>query len=138
MRFPWSHFAASMLLIQALTGWCWHCPCACAPAAQSAADGLPANEGCKCCEHERQGTSDRHFPSAPDNGRLQCHGICVYVATEKAPIVGPDLVRASDMPALASSRLLSTGVDQAWEIAHEPLKSGPPLRLHLLHQIMLI
>jgi hypothetical protein len=63
----------------------------------------------------------------------------VYVSTEKATIDFPHLVRACDMPAPAAvSKPQLDGVGLAWAIAHESLKSGPPLRLHLLHQIILI
>ena len=130
-------FAAGMLLIQALTGWCWHCPCACAPAQQSAA--VVSDDGCCCCERENFDTPVHPGPTAPDKARLQCHGICVYVSPDQATIDGPHLVRACDVPVPAATwGLQLDGVGLAWAIAHEPLKSGPPLRLHLLHEIILI
>lgn len=118
-----------LLLIQSLTGWCWHCPCDCAPIADHTAIPVAADD---CCEDEQ---------SPADSGKcnLECRGFCIYLPTEKPQVDHPDFSLPLDFDAVTlAARELRTGCAICWGETEKAAESEPPMRLHLLHQVMLI
>ena len=121
-----SILVTSCLLAHALFGCCWHHSHDCV------AHEAIAYSGGGCNDH---GCPAKH--SEPCNCRIECGAICVYLPIEKTVIdcspVTFDLVATN--PTLfrdESANLLS------WELASGLAASAPPLRLHLLHQILVI
>lgn len=133
MRQVVSSFVAVLLLIQAMSGWCWqpsrdcgHCDAAKVRVSQPCCGG----HGCDKGQEEE--------PQAPCQHELECHGFCTYSLPDKTEIDSPDLVAALDFvgidSAVANTRPLAT---VRWSL-DGPHDSRLPLRLHLYYQILLI
>jgi hypothetical protein len=127
MRLFLTSLTSAMLLLQAVTGWCCHRPVNAnlgvrtAPVAACCADCTPA------CPAKSPATP-RHSP--------QCLGVCTYVLAEKSQIDGPQSVVARDFLLVTSvvDSSLTGHLERSWSA----IELMPPLRLHLLHQIILI
>ena len=136
MRAFSSILMASLLLIQAVSGWCWHPARDCTGLGLSAA---PVAWTVRCCNCDREGAKEEEPSQAPCRCRLECSGICTYVPPVKTQIDAPQLVVDFDhlaiSPALADSQAVSTNWTQ---VAYGASELAPPLRLHLLHQTLLI
>ena len=90
-----------------------------------------------CCQHRRHDTESR--PTNPCGSKVECQGTCTYVAPEKVRIAGQPLVASFDLPAMLPAGLATHAVTAfGFEFGHLPLAGAPPLRLHLLHQSLLI
>lgn len=129
-----SHLLASILLVQALFGWCGRPPykevnC------DTSAGTFSTKSCCNQCGTNAQG----EHPVGPCKCEFECQGVCTYVRPEKT------LVDSSQWSLLA----LFLEVDPALAGSHSafgsigvrachPLDSKPPLRLHLVHQVLLI
>lgn len=131
-----SNLMASLLLIQAVTGWCWHAPNDCANCAHSTvhrvARTCSCRDQCKPCEHS-EGSP------APGGSKGKCHGFCTYVAAQETRIDMSQATVSFNMAAIVLTELdrqLTSAI--AWERACHLAVSEPPLRLHLLHQLLLI
>jgi hypothetical protein len=126
---------AGLLLIQALTGLCcYHArAAACCETSAVAKSDVP-----DCCQRKKQKTPPQKAPSVPCP-RCECMGFCTYVQSDKVELDFPQLVLPFDLliPAQisADSQFNSPSF---WIAATHPPAAGPPLRLHLLHQIILI
>lgn len=124
-----SHLTASLLLVQALSGWCYE-----RAEVGSAAQGQVVH----CCGHDDCALGHEGQSEDPCPSESECHGFCTYVTS-----VGPQLdvlqVSLADCIWFVPSRL-DSGIIGA------PCRNGqadvglhePPLRLHLLHQILLV
>jgi hypothetical protein len=131
-----SNLTASLLLTQALTGWCWQCPCDCAPLARSTADEVATDD---CCERDGRSFPDRQPPAGSGKCQLECRGFCIYLPVEKAQIDGPQLAVPLDFAAITSaSEASQLAAGLCWDHTRKRVESEPPLRLHLLHQIIQI
>lgn len=131
-----SNLMASLLLIQPVTGWCWHAPddCAngrCSTVLRVAAKCSCQDSRCKPCRH----SDDSSAPC----GKSECQGFCTYVASQETRI---DMSTAAVSFNIAAILLTQAGHQLtsaiAWERACHFAISEPPLRLHLLHQLLLI
>lgn len=124
-----SHLTASLLLVQALSGWCY----------ERAELGSPAEAPVvHCCRHDNCEVGHEGQSQEPCQSESECRGFCTYVTS-----VGPQLdvlqVSLADCVWFVPSRLDS-------EIIGAPCRNRqadlglhePPLRLHLLHQILLV
>lgn len=134
MRAVSSNLMAGLLLIQALSGWCW----------QSARERIALEASAvqvmsteRCCDCEESGDED---PSqAPCKCRLECSGICTFVPPEKTQLDLPQLVVGFDHLAVAVALADSQIVSAFWtEVAGGPSELKSQLPLYLLHQILLI
>ena len=123
-------FAATLmsafLLAHALLGCCWHHEHGCAT------HGAVAHSD-ECCNYGDCPTHD----SGPCNCRIECGSVCVYISLEKtvvdcSPVMLDVVALNPTLPGNHSAKLLS------WELASGLAASAPPLRLHLLHQILVI
>ncbi len=130
-----SHSMAALLFIHALLGCCWHHAHRSAPSESTPAQ---TSKPVACCHHQDEGESEQQ-PQAPCDGRLECQGICTYLPPQKTQIDFAQVLLPFDhvavLPAAGSDCLAPTA---SWEFNCGPLDLKPPLRLHLLHQILLI
>lgn len=131
-----SNLLAGLLLIQALTGWCdrslYVCESGCAEVADS---GLADN----CCKHDVCPVGEDRSPADSCPSKGECHGICTYVPSQETRIDTSQVVLPvafmAVIPATADAETVSSlSLDSLWHSAI----SEPPVRLHLLHQIILI
>ena len=135
MRTLLPNLMAISLVVHAAVGCCWHHEHGCAHGDNS---NTPICKSTQCCEHDDCPSHQGEAPEYPCHGKLECHGVCTYVAPQKirldsslavAPLASATLwLLFSDAQAAFGS---------AWNTA-DPAEFEPPLRLHLLHQIVLI
>jgi hypothetical protein len=133
MRTVFCSLLCNSLLIHAVLGCCWH------DAHDAAAcDGsLPSLAADADCCHDGDSATDEHGPQVPCKGHPDCHGLCNYLPVQKT---GFDncldhmvIDFAVDVPAASGSQI------SALSFAAGPSEYyPPPIRLHLLHQILLI
>ena len=130
-----TNLLASVLLIQALTGWCCSHACACSNSTNRVSIcAVPVNQCCGKCEK-------RTVPAKPAKPCKcqECHGLCTYLPTQKthrdsAKIASPfDLAESMSWCALPTGDVIPRST---LELSTSHL--AQPLRLHLLHQIFLI
>lgn len=136
MRALVSNLTAVLLVIHAMIGCChhhWHCDDECATAANVSA------APCHCCERHNGSHDEGELPSSPCNGERECHGVCTYLPTQKTVVDASSTDAGFDFDApipmildghLAAARL-------SWGRAHI-LNDPPPIRLHLLYQVLQI
>lgn len=126
-----SHLLASLLLIQALTGWCWHCP------HDTCSDQVAeAKNSSTCCCHESRQHDDS---TIPEQCPRECQGFCVYVSSVDTQV---DLLQLDIsfhcQVQVIDSLLAASPAPVAWDRIVDSVDSRPPLRLHLLNQSLLI
>ena len=135
MQAALSNLMAALLLIQALTGWCCYHPCA-STAVQTTT--LVQSHRPSCCDDCDDESRPAPKPTAPCRCQ-DCLGFCTYVPTDKAQVDCPQLVVPIDslafVPILADSHMSGMFFG---DVAKGPPVAEPPLRLHLLHQVILI
>ena len=125
-----STLMASLLLIQAMLGLCWHPSrdCACLESSVSTVT-------VGCCNDQCEGTRDEE----PCNCQLECSGICTFIPPEKTRIDSPELAVGLHHLAMSSTPAESQGVSASWaEVAYGPPELKPPPRLHPLPQNLFI
>lgn len=123
---------ASVLFVHAALGCCWHCASCCTGCENS----VSAASGSTCCGHHQQTPKQ---PQTPCKCPLECHRVCIYVPTHRAPVEGPQLTASFDIVVNTCTLWRSQlAVSPSWERTREPLAAEPPVRLHLLHQLLLI
>jgi hypothetical protein len=128
-------FTAGLVCLHALLGCCWlHAQrCALCPA-----EACQVAEHDGCCSHDRSERPGGHESDDPCQCRIECQGVCVYLPPEKAQIDCSDLTISFAICAtpawLDGSHMdgLPGRPRGGWA------DSVPPLRLHLLHQVLLI
>jgi hypothetical protein len=137
MRAFLSNLTALLLIVHAMFGCCrhhWQSDTECAAATTICAESAPGCGHC-CCSHDED-----EQPSEPCSGGLECQGVCTYLPTSKTVVDASAANNAFDFAAIAATLLdgrLAVSVSP-WARAHAPDDSPPRLRLHLLHQSLLI
>ena len=140
---------AAALIVHAVLGCCWHHAHDCVRCDNPIAHvpGLTAktSDQVACCKHHHgagpeASEGQQEQPSQePCKCRFECRGVCAYLPPQKTQIDSPELVVAFDYAIVAPMR---AGVPIApalsWELAGNLANVEPPLRLHLLHQMLLI
>ena len=136
MRTLVSNLTAALLVIHAMIGCChhhWH------QDDESAATSTGV-ACCCCCDHHDHSHGTSEAPNQPCNGERECHGVCTYIATPRtslaAATLGVDLDFAAVIPVHGGSPFAAATT--LWNQLQVCDDSPPPLRLHLLHQILLI
>jgi hypothetical protein len=119
---------AGLLLIHAVFGCCWHHAHEC----EHAIEAVPP---ATCCLHDHDQGSQHN--DEPCDSKHDCEGSCIYVVPQKIKIEAPqwlviDLLTA--LPALTDHRFHSAS---SFENFSSPRPFEPPLRPHLLHQVLL-
>jgi hypothetical protein len=135
-----SSLTAAMLLLHAFVGCCRHAAhdASCRETSNSASCAARAAD---CCRHGHQDADhEDQTPTTPCKCRLDCKSLCNYLPTEKVTLDSSQLVLAFDCA------LCEAAWTDAWLAATQSNGSpvcdigtlAPPLRLHLLYQILLI
>jgi hypothetical protein len=133
MRVVVSCIMAVLLLLQAVTGICCACKCDCPHAASSIANPQPTHACCHCRNEQ-----SKHVPAHVPCKGSHCLGVCTYVQSSKVQIENVWHCAAIDSPDVSaiSLQLLTLHSNRCDELLVNVAE--PPLRLHLLHQIILI
>jgi hypothetical protein len=135
MREIVSILMAGSLLLHAALGCCRHHAHACQGCDGTAAQ---ARQIGNCCQHHPEECTREHPSQTPCKCKVECQGVCSYVAPQKVQLdfpkgVAPFAAIVVD-PVLADANLARGG---SFDVAHFA-EFEPPLRLHLLNQVMLI
>jgi hypothetical protein len=118
---------AALLFIHTVLGCCWH-------HAQCSASAVSESE--HCCHHH-QHSSDSKQPEKPCKCNVECEGACTYVIPQRVKIEAPQRVAIDLLAVLPSLADRQLEVASSWEFI-SPLSDWlPPLRTHLLHQVLL-
>jgi hypothetical protein len=127
-----SYILAGLLLIQSVTGWCWQCS---SEPNSPTADAATVQHDCSC--YECDGATGEAPSPEPGECPWECQGICIYFSSLSTHLDALQFDLALDLVTVLSDfRYLSPVAP--WEQAGDALAARPPLRLHLLHQILLI
>lgn len=129
MQALFTHLTAGLLLVQVLTGWCWRC------AVESPACTSHTQPASRCCCDPKP---EEHQPEAPANCPRECQGVCVYVAPSGGHVDFSLLDSSLDFGVIATDLSHSQFSVAYWERIGEVSPPRTPLRLHLLHQLLLI
>jgi hypothetical protein len=127
-----SSLTAVLLLVHAAFGCCWHHAHRCTEHGNVLAAAEPAG----CCQHH--GHEGSKPEPRPCDCKLECGGSCVYLLPQKIRIEAPRSVVSLDLVAaalvLAEAQIVSAGESDVGRSSHG---AAPPLRLHLMHQLLL-
>lgn len=132
-----SKLMAILVLSQAVSGWCCHRPCHCS-AGEAAEISLTEIGICghsECCHDDHEGLI------LNASSHCQCHecqGFCTYVTGAKLQIARSHTMIGLDAVATTDAAQAQLAATQWWQISAASVHLGPPLRLHLLHQSLLI
>jgi len=134
MHATFSGLMAAWMFVLAVSGWCCHPPSFCAHAEQTV-----AVDTAECCKHHDSKHHTEDEPAAPCKDRTKCQGACIYLPTEKTEfdcnqVMASIHFLATDLPCEVSQ----VAVLFLWERTGDRGRLEPPLRLHLLHQVLLI
>lgn len=128
-----TNLMAGLLFIHTVFGCCWHHAHSYAPPEHAA-----IHKASHCCHHHEHSAGSKH-DETPCQDRLECHGTCTYVAPQKVQIDSPVATASFELAAVLATNadgLIAPEVPHGWELL--PNATQPPLRIHLLHQILLI
>jgi hypothetical protein len=134
-----SKLMVALVLAQAVSGWCCHRPCHCLDdeAAENSLAGIDDCGHDECCHDEVHAASAFHASS-----HCQCHeclGFCTYVAGAKLQIARPHTMVGLDALATNAAATHTQLAASQWShFSPASVHFGPPVRLHLLHQSLLI
>ena len=122
-----SSLTAALLFIHTVFGCCWHHAHDCTAA-------VAGPEACCCHDHD-DGDSKQHEQPCQDGA--DCEGACAYVLSQKVKVEAPKWITIeylAVLPTLADGQLEAA---TSWRVLSSLPNVGPPLRLHLLHQVLL-
>ena len=124
---------AVWLVMQVMTGWCCRRPCL-----EESHQAEAHVQKVACCCHDCDETTSPSLPTQPCHCN-ECHGFCTYLPPDRFSADELQLVGAFELIA-ASSAGLTAQIDSAdWFVTHcQYSPTPPPLKLHLLHQILVI
>jgi hypothetical protein len=137
MRIFFSNLVAVSLLLHALMGCCWHqddtLQAGCGHLASGEIKG-DCHHHDECCDEETGGPSSE----SPCDGHSHCHGVCTYLPVQKTQLDGGLLDAPLDF-AVCLSAMCDAHVSMSFAlVADHDTVAGPPVRLHLFHQLLLI
>ncbi len=121
-----ANLTAALLFIHTVFGCCWH---------HAQCSTVAVSEAAHCCHHH-QHSSDSKPHERPGKCNVECEGTCTYVAPQKVKVESPQWLTI-DLPVLPS--LAGPQVEAAsFREFVSPLPDWLlPLRIHLLHQVLL-
>jgi hypothetical protein len=125
-----SSLTAGLVFIHAVFGCCWHHAHRCEEQAESA---LAVAAHC-CPKHE----DDAAEQPSPCDCRVECGGSCTYLPPEKVRIDAPQLALGLEVAVITPTAADAFMLPVSWSSSRAgPPNGAPPLRLHLVHQLML-
>jgi len=124
-----ARLTAALLFIHTVCGCCWH-------HAHASEHRAAAAQTATCCHHhQHEGGDGEH--QKPGKCKSECQGKCSYVVPPKVQIEAPQFLAIdlnAVLPSLADDSLAAASSGPAFAF---PLDLAPPLRTHLLHQVLL-
>jgi hypothetical protein len=126
-----SSLTAALLFIHTVFGCCWHHAHRCGHDSTAA-----VSQPIKCCHHQH--TRDTKQQEKPCGCKVECEGTCIYVVPQKVKVEAPQSIESFESVAVLPS-LAGSPVEPApsWKAGWSPPDLVPPLRTHLLHQVLL-
>ena len=120
---------AALLFIHAVFGCCWH------HAHFGEHDlNVAGSQTARCCHHHQHSTESNQQQKPC---KAECESTCIYVLPHKVTVEAPQWV-SFDLPAvlpwLADYRMEAAA---SWDSEWLSSDLVPPLRTHLLHQVLL-
>lgn len=147
-----SSLMACLLAIHALLGCCSHHAHA-ESGRHLTAHAQVGHAGCGCCEQEHATGESAELDEAAqaeiaandagDNdpahrGHDDCQGVCTFVRGKCVQVDAPQAAGlAEPLVGLLSARVTSCSSDPSRFLSHPP-SLHPPVRLHLVHQVLVI
>jgi hypothetical protein len=140
MRALVSNLTALLLVVHAMIGCChhhWHSAAECVPATTFAAT-------CDCCPHHFDLTDAPHQPGdqepgEPCSGSLECQGVCKFLPSSRAQFDCSGDEGDCQLVAVVDSL---AAIDATCHVSAShrasPRDALPSVRLHLLHQRLLV
>lgn len=126
-----ANLTAAVLFIHSVFGCCWHHSHAC-----DRITAVAMSQSTKCCHH-RHDESDSKQQEKPGKCEVDCEGTCTYVVPEKVTIEAPQWVAIDLLAVLPSLSERQIEAATSWEALLAQSDLAPPLRIHLLHQVLL-
>lgn len=131
-----SNLTASLLLIHAVLGCCWHHGHDCATCDGTA---IPAAWLTPCCKHHQDACDERQEPAPPYKCQQECSGTCTYLPPQKTQLDCSDIALPFDFAVLIPAMVdAQTASAIPWERASDSGGVQSSVRRHLLHQVLLI
>lgn len=146
MRALVSNLVALAMILHAVLGCCWHhAHETTSPVSIAEVDAQPAVTVKHCCCHSHQveelAQQDNHrsetdAPAEPC--RAPCGEKCQYVVVSRVQLDSPVAWHSFDLLPSVDQPILSPGLTTLTFESGDASVDPPPLRLHLLHQLLLI
>jgi hypothetical protein len=132
MRAAISILMSSLLLAQAVFGLCWHevDDCAHCPSRPAAC----ANQ---CCDAPPTEPSSKQ-PTESPRGHLECRGCCTFLPTQSFQVDSQHHIAVDFLADTATVLDGGLATPPSWTLLRASRNHAPPLRLYLLHQLLLI
>jgi hypothetical protein len=134
MRAAFFSVIAASLLVHATFGSCLHHGCD----AAICIDSKVAMESADDCDHDCCHGDSGHRQHAPGKGHSHCRGTCNYLPAKNTQISKCLLSVPVDFAVGTSAEACSQVTNLRLAASTGELVLEPPLRLHLLNQILLI
>jgi hypothetical protein len=133
-----SSLAAVMLLVHSLVGCCGRLD-----VCQKSCDGTECCDSlvADCCHDDHDTESQPgQTPFAPCDCRLHCKAFCVSLPPENTVVDAARAARSIELVAVAGTvpKISASAAAASRDAVSASGSWQPPLRLHLLHQIILI
>jgi hypothetical protein len=122
---------AALLFIHAVFGCCWHHAHACGKDCASA-----VTKPAPCCHHHQR-CDDGKQPERPCKCNFECEGTCTYILPQKVKVDAPQSITLDLLAVLPSLADRQIEAASSWETVSSLPDWAPPLRTHLLHQVLL-
>jgi hypothetical protein len=141
MRAIVCNLLAALLLVHALVGCCRHHD---PSAARHEWIESAHTTAMACCHHRRNCDADEtKQPPTPCDCKLECKAQCVYLQPEKRVVDAGGMILPIDIAVVKDCSWANVATDAAatssfWEYSRACDDTEPPVRLHLLHQIILV
>jgi len=133
MRAVANSVMVGLLLLQAVFGIC----CYAGESRACTESGAPTSAHLACCDRCRSIPADATTPPDHGNNQPTCHGICTYVKAETVSLAGcHQTLLALNVPLFGVRQLVMIGADPQRQA--DLVEPSPPVRLHMLYQIILI
>ncbi len=138
MRTFVSNLTAAMLLVHALVGCCRHPEHSHTSCENTEFSDSLATD---CCRHDHEPSSHKdEQPFSPCDCQFKCKALCIFLPPEKTLVDARQTVLCIDVVAIASCAAngYAPSAHRYWSAESVLHGLEPPLRLHLLHQIILV
>jgi hypothetical protein len=144
-----SHLVAVAVTLHTLLGCCWHhahepvATVAQVETAQSETKAPVPVKSCRCHRHQARefAKQEQNRPTRQepvDRCPNTCGDKCVYVSTDRVQLDHPLILTSFDLTPAAPQSDLAMGLSISRYESDDATVDPPPLRLHLLYQLLLI